>query len=349
MRCGKARLIEIRNFEDFSIDPAENMTVLTGKNGTGKTNIIESIYFASVGKSFRTSNDEELIRLNKEEGTILLDFSVRGVTHEIKIKLSRNKGKKILKKRELMGMFRTVLFTPDDLQLIKGAPQNRRRFIDLEISQVSPRYYEEILRYGRAVQQRNAAFKEARFHGFTADVDVWDMQIAKGASYIVKKRMETIGKINEIVFSMESLLTDEKENILIKYRKSGNQEERFDEEWYLEKLALSREEDSRFCHTSIGPHRDDLIFIMNGNDISSYGSQGQQRTAILSVKLAELEFVKKETGEYPLLLLDDVGSELDKERREALFSYLIKKEIQTIITTADESLGAYGKEIKIGI
>lgn len=355
MRCGKAHLIEIRNFEDFSIDPAENMTVLTGKNGTGKTNIIESIYFASVGKSFRTSNDEELIRLNKEEGTILLDFSVRGVTHEIKIKLSRNKGKRILinetatKKRDLMGMFRTVLFTPDELQLIKGAPQNRRRFIDLEISQVSPRYYEEILRYGRAVQQRNAAFKEARFHGFTADVDVWDMQIAKGASYIVKKRMEIIGKINEIVSSMESLLTDEKENILIKYRKSGNQEERFDEEWYLEKLALSREEDSHFCHTSIGPHRDDLIFIMNGNDISSYGSQGQQRTAILSVKLAELEFVKKETGEYPLLLLDDVGSELDKERREALFSYLIKKEIQTIITTADESLGAYGKEIKIGI
>ena len=357
MRCGKAHLIEIRNFEDFSIDFSGNMTVLTGKNGTGKTNIIESIYFASVGKSFRTSNDEELIRLNKEEGTSLLDFSVRGVTHEIKIKLSRNKGKKILinetatKKRELMGMFRTVLFTPDDLQLIKGAPQNRRRFIDLEISQVSPRYYEEILRYGRAVQQRNAAFKEARFHGFTADVDVdvWDMQIAKGASYIVKKRMETIRKINEIVSSMELLLTDEKESILIKYRKSGNQEERFDEEWYLEKLALAREEDSRFCHTSVGPHRDDLIFLMNGNDISSYGSQGQQRTAILSMKLAELEFVKKETGEYPLLLLDDVGSELDKERREALFSYLIKKEIQTIITTADESLGAYGKEIKIGI
>ena len=355
MRCGKAHLIEIRNFEDFSIDFSGNMTVLTGKNGTGKTNIIESIYFASVGKSFRTSNDEELIRLNKEEGTILLDFSVRGVTHEIKIKLSRNKGKKILinetatKKRELMGMFRTVLFTPDDLQLIKGAPQNRRRFIDLEISQVSPRYYEEILRYGRAVQQRNAAFKEARFHGFTADVDVdvWDMQIAKGASYIVKKRMETIRKINEIVSSMELLLTDEKESILIKYRKSGNQEERFDEEWYLEKLALAREEDSRFCHTSVGPHRDDLIFIMNGNDISSYGSQGQQRTAILSMKLAELEFVKKETGEYPLLLLDDVGSELDKERRNTLFSYLTKKEIQTIITTTDESIGAYGKEIKI--
>lgn len=206
-----------------------------------------------MGKSFRTSNDEELIRLNKEEGTILLDFSVRGVTHEIKIKLSRNKGKKILinetatKKRELMGMFRTVLFTPDDLQLIKGAPQNRRRFIDLEISQVSPRYYEEILRYGRAVQQRNAAFKEARFHGFTADVDVWDMQIAKGASYIVKKRMETIGKINEIVSSMESLLTDEKESILIKYRKSGNQEERFDEEWYLENWLFPEKKTAVFA------------------------------------------------------------------------------------------------------
>ena len=124
MRCGKTRLIEIRNFEDFSIEPARNMTFLTGKNGAGKTNIIEAIYFASVGKSFRTSNDEELIRLDKEEGTILLDFTVRGVTHEIKIKLSRNKGKKILinetatKKKDLMGMFRTVLFTPDELQLV---------------------------------------------------------------------------------------------------------------------------------------------------------------------------------------------------------------------------------------
>lgn len=353
MRCGKARLIEIRNFEDISIEPSEKMTILTGKNGVGKTNLMESIYFASVGKSFRTGNDEELIRLGQEEGTVLLDFTIRGVTHEIKIKLSRNKGKKILinetptKKRDLMGMFRTVLFTPDELQLIKGAPQNRRRFIDLEISQVSPRYYEEILRYGRAVQQRNAAFKDAKFHGFIADVDMWDMQIAKGASYIVKKRLETIGKMNEIVSSMESILTDEKEDLSIKYRKSGNEEERFDEEWYLEKLALSREEDSRFCHTSVGPHRDDLIFLMNGIDISSYGSQGQQRTAILSMKLAELEFIKKETGEYPLLLLDDVGSELDKDRRNALFSYLNKKEIQTILTTTDESLSDYGKEIKI--
>ena len=336
MRCGKTRLIEIRNFEDFSIEPAGNMTFLTGKNGAGKTNIIEAIYFASVGKSFRTSNDEELIRLDKEEGTILLDFTVRGVTHEIKIKLSRNKGKKILinetatKKRELMGMFRTVLFTPDELQLIKGAPQNRRRFIDLEISQVSPRYYEEILRYGRAVQQRNAAFKEARFHGFMADVDVWDMQIAKGASYIVKKRMETIGKINEIVSSMESLLTDEKESILIKYRKSGNQEERFDEEWYLEKLALSREEDSRFCHTSIGPHRDDLIFLMNGNDISSYGSQGQQRTAALSLKLAQIQLMREVMKESPILLLDDVLSELDSNRKTYLLESI--KDTQTIIT-----------------
>ena len=353
MKCESVRLIEIRNFEDKTIYFGGGLTIFKGNNGVGKTNILEAVCLASLGKSFRTGSDEEMIRFGKEEGTVILDYHVRGVTHQIKIKLARNQGKKIFinetpsKKKDLVGLFRTVIFTPDELQLVKGAPQVRRRFIDMEISQVSPRYYEEILRYGRAVQQRNAAFKEARFHGFTADVDVWDMQIAKGASYIVKKRMETIGKINEIVSSMELLLTDEKESILIKYRKSGNQEERFDEEWYLEKLALAREEDSRFCHTSVGPHRDDLIFLMNGNDISSYGSQGQQRTAILSMKLAELEFVKKETGEYPLLLLDDVGSELDKERRNTLFSYLTKKEIQTIITTTDESIGAYGKEIKI--
>ncbi len=354
MRCTEARLIEIRNFEDQAIEPADQLTILTGKNGAGKTNLIEAVYFASVGKSFRSGNDEEMIRLGKEEGTILLSFSVRDVVHEIKIKLSRERGKKIFfnetptRKKDLVGLFRTVLFTPDEMQLIKGAPQLRRRFIDMEISQVSPRYYDEILRYGRAVQQRNAAFKRAQFYGKTPDVDMWDMQIAKGASYIVRKRLESIRKMNEIVSSMESLLTDEKENLEIQYKKYGGDENRFNEEWYLEKLAESRDEDARFCHTSVGPHRDDLQFRMNGIDISSYGSQGQQRTAILAMKLAELEFIREETGEYPVLLLDDVGSELDEERRTALFEYLIRQNIQTILTTTDENFRKYGKEIKIG-
>ncbi len=353
MKCREVRLIEIRNFKDKTVNPAEDLTVLTGRNGTGKTNILEAVSVASLGKSFRTGRDEELIRLGQREGTIIVDYEVRNVTHRLKIKLSKEKGKKItlndtaIKKKEMMGLFRTVLFTPDEMQLIKGGPQGRRRFIDLEISQASPRYYEEILRYLQAVRQRNASFKEALFRGIKPEIDIWDMQIAKGAAYIVKKRRETLRKMNRLLASMENFLTEGKETLEIEYKKSGGEENKTDEEWYLKELAKRREEDGRFCHTSVGPHRDDLLFKMNGLDLSAYGSQGQQRTAVLAMKLGELEFIKEETGEYPVLLLDDVGSELDEKRRNSLFEYIKNKNIQTIMTATDPFRGNFGKEIKI--
>lgn len=351
MKCESVRLIEIRNFEDKTIHFGGGLTIFKGNNGVGKTNILEAVCLASLGKSFRTGSDEEMIRFGKEEGTVILEYHVRGVTHQIKIKLARNQGKKIFinetpsKKKDLVGLFRTVIFTPDELQLVKGAPQVRRRFIDMEISQVSPRYYEEIIRYGRAVQQRNAAFKMAQIKGKKPEVDMWDMQIARGAAYIVKKRKQSLKKMNLYLSTMEAVLTGEAENLEINYKKSGGNYD--SEEWYLEKLAEKREEDARFCHTSIGPHRDDLLFKMNGKDLSAYGSQGQQRTAILAMKLGGLEFIKEETGEYPVLLLDDVGSELDEKRKNALFSYLKEKEIQALVTTAGNSVEETGEVIEL--
>ena len=187
MKCVKFRLIQIRNMEDTTILPDEGLTIFTGENGSGKTNLIEAVYYASIGKSFRTGNDNEMIRLGDEEGTILLDFTIRDVSHTIKVKLTRNQGKKIffndnpVRKKDLMGLFRTVIFTPDELQLIKGAPVFRRRFLDMEISQVSPRYYAELLRYTRAVQQRNAAFRNARMTGIIPDTDIKTaLHFAKG-------------------------------------------------------------------------------------------------------------------------------------------------------------------------
>lgn len=353
MRCQSLRLIQIRSFQDKTIEPSENLTLITGPNGSGKTNLMEALYYASAGKSFRTSNDGELIRLGEKEGTILLTFTVHHVDQEIKIRLSRENGKKIfindtpIKRKELVGLFRTVLFTPDELQLIKGAPQLRRRFLDMEISQVSPRYYEEILRYTRAVQQRNAELKNAQFSGKKPDLDLWDMQIAKGACYIVRKRLETISKMNETVPEMEKILTGNKEKLEIRYLQQGSETPRFDMEWYLEQLSSRREEDARFCHTSIGPHRDDCLFLMNDLDISAYGSQGQQRTAILSMKMSEMEFVRRETGEYPVLLLDDIGSELDGARKKALLDFLMKNQVQTIVT-GTEILSDGGKIIDLG-
>ena len=213
MKCVKFRLIQIRNMEDTTILPDEGLTIFTGENGSGKTNLIEAVYYASIGKSFRTGNDNEMIRLGDEEGTILLDFTIRDVSHTIKVKLTRNQGKRIffndnpVRKKDLMGLFRTVIFTPDELQLIKGAPVFRRRFLDMEISQVSPRYYAELLRYTRAVQQRNAAFRNARMTGIIPDTDIWDEQIGKCAAYIVRKRLETVKKMNGTVPDMESALT----------------------------------------------------------------------------------------------------------------------------------------------
>lgn len=338
MLCTSLRLIHIRNMEDKSITLAPGMTLLVGPNGCGKTNLIEAVYYSSVGKSFRTSNDQEMIQLGQEEGTILLEYKVHQVSHQIKIKLSRQQGKKLflndtaIKKKELMGLFRTVLFTPDELQLIKGAPLFRRRFLDMEISQVSPRYYETLIRYNRAVQQRNAEFRRAQFQNRRPDVDMWDMQIASGAAYLVKKRWETVSKMNDTVPAMEAVLTGNQEQLQVAYRQNEGEDHPSDMEWYLKALSDHREEDARLCRTSVGPHRDDLQFLMNGIDISAYGSQGQQRTAILAMKLAELEFIKEETGTYPVLLLDDIGSELDTQRRQALMGYLAQQEIQTIIT-----------------
>lgn len=352
MKISLLRLIHFRNQRDSEYEPGEELTVFTGRNGAGKTNLIEAVYFASVGKSFRTFRNEDLIQFGEEEGTILLDFTLRGVTHRIKARLSRKEGPRFfmnetkLRRKDLLGTFRTVLFTPDEMQLIKGAPQERRRFIDLEVSQVSPRYYEELLRYSRAVAQRNAALRQAQIRGEKADIDMWDMQIASGAAYLVKKRFEAAARMNELLKETEKALTGGKEALSIRYLASGGAEEPPTESWYLEKLAEGRGEDERLCRTSVGPHRDDLLFELDGWDISRFGSQGQQRTAVLAMKLAEAEFIRRETEEYPVLLLDDMGSELDRQRREALFAWIRAGKVQTLVTAAEES-GETGKIISV--
>ena len=352
MKIYSLRLIGFRNQKDRTIIPDEELTVLLGPNGCGKTNILEAVYFASVGKSFRTSVSDDVIAFGETEGTILIDFSLRDIRHRLKVKLTARDSAQFfvnetkIRRKDLVGTFRTVLFTPDELKLIKGAPQDRRRFLDLEVSQVSPRYYEEMLLYQRAVQQRNAALREAQFRGTVPDIDMWDMQIAKGAAYIVKKRTETVARMNEIVKETGAALSGGRETFQIQYIRARGDETVPDTGWYLEKLALLREEDRKFCHTSVGPHRDDLKFTAGGLDMAHFSSQGQQRTAVLAVKLAEIEYIKRETGEYPILLLDDIGSELDEERQDALFSKLKEIRIQTIATTTKKTRPG-GTEIQI--
>lgn len=353
MRVESFRLIDIRNQADRSFAPAADTVCFTGPNGAGKTNLLEAIYAASIGRSFRTQQMEDLIAWEKEEGTILLDFTQRGVTHTMKIRLSRKESARFfinetrIRRKDLLGTFRTVLFTPDELRLIKGAPQERRHFLDLEVSQVSPRYYEEFLRYTRAVQQRNAALRQAQITGRAADIDMWDTQIARGAAYLVRRRMESVARMNALLPEMEEAITGGGEELVIRYVMAKGGEEAPDESWYLARLAEGREEDRRLCRTSVGVHRDDLLFLLDGRDISRFGSQGQQRTAILAMKLAEASFIAEESGEYPVLLLDDIGSELDRTRRDALFAFLSKKKIQTFLTAAEYPGGIEGEEISV--
>lgn len=353
MRAKSLRLIHIRNFSDFTCIPDEELTILSGANGTGKTNILEALSFASQGRSFRAGSDDEMIQIGEEEGTILLSFETKHVTHTLKVRLYRKQPKDIffndnpVLRRDLLGLFRTVLFTPDELMLIKGAPALRRRFLDSGLSQVSPRYFEELSRYNRAVQQRNAELKDAFFSGREPLIDMWDMQIATSASYIVRKRAEAVEAMNETLSVKEDILTGNKETLRLSYKQRSSGKPVSDESWFMQKLLEKRDYDRRMFHTSVGPHRDDLTFYMNDLDISVYGSQGQQRTAILALKLSELDYIKKETSEYPILLLDDVGSELDKNRKKALLAYLKEQNIQTILTTALDTLPEHGKIISV--
>ena len=353
MKIKKLQLIDFRNQPERTVVPDGDVTIFTGPNGCGKTNLVEAIVCASIGKSFRTSQMEDLIAFDKEEAAIFLDFTLRNVIHKIRVRLSRKEGLRFfvnetkIRRKDLLGTFRTVLFTPDELHLIKGAPQDRRRFLDLEVSQVSPRYYEEILRYTRAVSQRNAALRQAQLSGKKPDIDMWDMQIAQGAAYIVRKRMETVARMNEIIPPLEKTLTGGGEKLSVEYLLARYDGEETSESWYLQQLARAREEDTRLCRTSVGPHRDDLQFKLDGHDISRFGSQGQQRTAILSMKLAEMEFIRHETGEYPVLLLDDIGSELDETRRKSLFAFLKQGGIQAFVTAAEYGSVGVGEEIQI--
>ncbi|MDY6084046.1 MAG: DNA replication/repair protein RecF [Dialister sp.] len=351
MKARSFRLIHIRNFNDIECIPDDALTILSGPNGTGKTNILEALSFVSQGRSFRAGADDDLIRIGDDEGTIIMTFETKGVVHTLKIRIYRNQGKELffnetpVLRRDLPGLFRTVLFTPDELMLIKGAPALRRRFLDNGLSQISPRYYEELNKYNRAVQQRNAELRDAFYSGREPLIDIWDMQLAVSGSYIVRKRAEAVDALNQIVSEKEAVLTGKKEKLHLTYMQRGAKEITFNEAWFIKKLVEARNTDSRLFHTSVGPHRDDLVFYMNDMDISLYGSQGQQRTAILALKLSEIDYIQKETSEYPVLLLDDVGSELDRERQKALLLYLQEKQIQTIVTSAADMPEAEGKMI----
>ncbi len=363
MRIEGLKLLHFRSYRELSLTFPKNIIVFFGSNGQGKTNILEALYMSGLGRSYRAAADMETILWGEEAGSIITAFTCRDVEQEIKIHLVRQGKKKVMvndtavSQKELLGSLNVVLFSPEDLQLVKDSPRVRRRFLDMEISQVSPVYYKTLLAYQRAVQQRNLLLKNMR-GGAVRRLPEWDEQIAKGAAAIVEKRLESLKKLNMLAHLMQRRLTDGEESLRLSYEQpywdaaADSEADRTDVSWYRKKLEESWERDIWRATTSVGPHRDDLGFYINDWDLRKYGSQGQQRTAVLALKLSELEYMRSESGEYPVLLLDDVMSELDTARRMGLLGF-IRDRIQTFITTAlleplQDMDGALFMEVKKG-
>lgn len=344
MRIDRLQLENFRNYKELDLSFAPQINVFIGENAQGKTNIMEALYVLSMAKSHRTSNDRELIRWNAEYGKIKGDVHRRHGNLPLEITLSK-KGKKArvnhLEQNRLsnyIGQLNVVMFAPEDLHLVKGAPQIRRRFIDMEIGQISPVYLHNLLTYQRLLKQRNHILKQNYGKSRVDDVmfDVYNSQFIEAAVQIIRKRFEFMELLQKWAEPIHRGISRGLEELQIRYLPVSG----LNPEWapgemasFLEqKLSGLQKRELERGVTLAGPHRDELQFLVNGYDVQTYGSQGQQRTTALSLKLAEIELIRQEVGEAPVLLLDDVLSELDDYRQTHLLN-TIQGTVQTFVTT----------------
>lgn len=332
MHIKKIKINNYRNYNEAEISFHEKMNILYGDNAQGKTNILESIYICATTKSHQGSKDKEIIKMGCDEAHVKMYIEKEGLEHYIDLHLKKNKPKGIAvngipikRSAELMGIINIVLFSPEDLNIIKNGPSERRRFIDMELCQLSRIYLDNLYRYSKVLNQRNHLLKQISYNeSLKETLSVWDEQLIKYGTEIIKERKEFIEQINNISADIHKKLTGEKEFLNIQYEPNVDVEE------FADKLYKNYNRDIYYQITHTGPHRDDIKFISNDMDLRTYGSQGQKRTAALSLKLSEIEIVKKKTGDIPVLLLDDVLSELDRNRQNYLLESI--DDVQTIIT-----------------
>ncbi len=343
MRITRLQLNNFRNYEHADIAPCEGVTVLYGDNAQGKTALIEAVVLCCTGRSHRTPRERELIRWGQEYARVEVDAQRADGPHEVEISLSQGErklvkvgGTAISRSGELMGHVTGVLFAPEDLRMVKDGPVERRRFIDIEISQTNPGYYYALQRYNRALNQRGRLLRDAWATPSLLDMlEEWDEQLALAGAEIMEKRRGFVERLSLAAGENHREITGGRERLTCRYAPSveltGSGKELTGQ--LMKALREARESDLRRGVTSVGPHRDDLELLLDGVDARAYGSQGQQRTSALSLKLAQLSIMKETTGEWPVLLLDDVMSELDPGRRRQLVNRL--KGIQTIVTCTD--------------
>lgn len=327
-------LINFRNYENMTIELCDGTNVFQGDNAQGKTNILESLYYSSIGRSHRTNKDKELIGWKYSESYIGTYIVKDRLDKKINIKLFKDGKKaininsiKISKLQDLMGVLNVVMFSPEDLDIVKDSPSYRRRFLDIELCKLDKKYYYCLSSYKKVLNERNVILK--KFSGNEDIIDIYDVRLAEFGSYLVSKRLEYIKKLNEFSKDIHRDITQGKEDIRFEYLMQLKNDENIEESLY-KLIKFNRKKDIEKRVTSVGPHRDDFSIFINDIDVKIFGSQGQQRTSVLTIKFASLYIIKNLIGEYPLLLLDDVLSELDSKRQE----YILKSinGIQTLIT-----------------
>jgi DNA replication and repair protein RecF len=342
-------LHQFRNYEHQSLTFGPGVNILIGENAQGKTNVIEAIHCLALGKSHRTNKDADLIQWNAAEAfiqatvaydhysdrTLRIDFTGSG-------KRARVSGVPQTKMTDYIGHLQIVLFAPEDLQLVKGGPAVRRRFLDMELGQTQPTYLYHLTRYTRALQQRNSLLRSAD-HLDPVFLDAFDEQLVEHGTEILLRRLAFVDQMRTYARQIHSTISDHREELDLTYSTTVRTGERSAldavredraqaAEVFRDALARRRQNDLHLRYTSVGPHRDDLVFALNGQPVQSFASQGQQRTIALSVRLAEIDFIRGEVGEYPVLLLDDVLSELDDSRQRNLVLSMSAK-VQTVLTT----------------
>ena len=327
----KIYLENFRNYDNQEIVLNENINVFYGNNAQGKTNILEALFYSAIGRSFRTHKDTELIKFGKDSSKINICYEKNNKENEIEIILNKTEKKiirlnkiKVNKNSELLGNLNIVIFSPDDIIILKQAPQLRRKFLDILISQLKPNYVHVLSEYNKVLDQRNAVLKSKKIDM----IDVWNEQLANLAEKIYNYRKMYIDKLYEKMSIVHPIVTNGKEKISIVYKTKFESKENF-----IKLLNNNLQLDLFRGYTSVGTHRDDFEIYINENLLNIYGSQGQHRTAVLSLKIAEMEILKDETFENPVLLLDDVTSELDLERIKLIFEKIM--DYQVFITCTD--------------
>ena len=327
---------------------SDGLNVLFGKNAQGKTNCAEAVFYLCTGASLRIRHDKQLVKMGAEQANITAEAENRYGKVTIEADIFENKrelrvnGTRIAKNADLMGHINGVFFSPRELRLIQDGPDERRRFMNISISQTAPAYYTALLRYNKILDQRNALLKNPDYSLVLDTLPVWDEQLCKYAATIVKKRAEFLEKLAPYAKELHSYLTDGAEELLLRPDKKYEGDEEEISKTLLRKLSGNYDKDLRLGFTTVGPHRDDLDILISGIDAKAYASQGQTRTAALSMKLAEVQIFKELSGEYPILILDDVMSELDLPRRKKLLQRI--HGIQTLLTCTHAERVLYGTE-----